>query len=104
MKNIGAALWSAISSAFLVGALYTFLRFSDPDPSAGPATFLFIFVMCPTAIIASALGFLGLVLYFRPSQKAKRRIWRLLAIMMLSGPSFALFLFLAPAMHQLFAK
>jgi hypothetical protein len=96
MKNIGTALWLALSSAVLIGALFTFLHFGDPDPSGSAALFLVLFVMFPVAIVATALGIVGLILYFLPSRKANRRIWRLLAILALSSPSFAFFLFIAP--------
>ena len=65
--------------------------------------FLGVFVVCPAAIVSGALGFLGLFLYFRPSQRAKRRIRRLLALIALSCPGIALFLFMARFMYRFVA-
>jgi hypothetical protein len=104
IKRIGAPLILATISALAVFVAWAYVRFwiNDPDPSAGPASFIVLFIYMPAAHLAALLGLVALILYFRPSRVRDRNIWRLGTILVLCLPGFAASCFLLPFTIEMF--
>jgi hypothetical protein len=104
IKRIGAPLILATMSALAVFGPWAYVRFwiNDSDPSAGPATFILMFIYMPSAHFTALMGLVALILYFRPSKVRDRKIWRLGTILILSLPGFAALCFLLPYTMRMF--
>jgi hypothetical protein len=82
----------ATTSAFLAFlgrvAIHRFFQ-GDPDPSAGPATFMVYFIILPSAYLSASLGLIAILLFLIPSRAKHSRIWHLALIVTLTLPGFA---------------